>query len=291
MLNNTLNFISLSLAFSLIGLSVFVTKRILNITDITCDASVAIGGCAYGVFLFCGTNPLLAFLSSTALGGLAGLVTSSMIVQARISPILASIICVAAVQSIVAKLIKLGKAAVERVGVEPLLGGLSSLDNFAITAVVVIALSGTLYYFLLSEYGLSMRVYGSGRAVAESLGVNSKQVLIVGVCIASLLASVGGVLVTQISRAFSDDMGIGTFIFGFGSVIIGEKFVRTKNVGEAIIGSVIGAFLYKIMLCVLIGLGGASVVGYEYTSIITATVLACLLSLSRKAGKIRDEEV
>lgn len=289
MLNNTLDFISLSLAFCLIGLNIFLTRRILNITDITCDASVALGGCTYGVFLLCGTNPLLAFLFSTALGIVAGFITSSMIVQAKVPSVLASIICVAAIQSIVAKLVKFGKIISDNVNVDPLLGRLSSLDNFAITVVIVVTLSAMMYYFLLSEYGLSMRVCGSGPIITESLGVNSKQVLMVGVCIGNALSAIAGILITQIAGTFSADMGIGVFIFGFGAVIIGERFIRSKNICESIVGCVVGAFLYKAILCLFVGCGEGSVLGYEYTNIVTATVLACLLALSRKSSKICTE--
>ena len=42
----------------------------------TCDASVAAGGCAYGAFILYGVNPLLAILLAMSLGMIAGFMTS-----------------------------------------------------------------------------------------------------------------------------------------------------------------------------------------------------------------------
>ncbi len=281
MFDNALNLISLSLAFSLIGLNVFLTKRILNITDLTCDASFALGGCAYGMALMCEMNPLLAFLFAMSLGTLAGLVTSSFVNHVGMTPIIASIVSLVAVQSVVLKFTSIGRIMM-RNDIHSSLGSLSALDNFVITVFLVSTLCLIFYRLITSEYGLAMRVCGSGQIIAESLGIQSSSMLFVGLAIGNLLSAIGGMLVTQISGTFSATMGIGTLIFGLSAIIIGERIVCPKSIKESFLACFIGAFIYKAILGIFTGCCGNLIFGYEYNQLIIAVVFVCLMVISKE---------
>nr|MCR5225059.1 hypothetical protein [Alphaproteobacteria bacterium] len=242
MLDNALNLISLSLAFSLIGLNVFLTKKILNITDLTCDASFALGGCTYGMAMLCNMNPLLAFLFAISLGTLSGLVTSSFINHVGMAPIISSVVTLVAVQTVVLKFTSIGRLMM-REDIHSSLGTLSSLDNFVITIVLVAALSFLFYRLVISEYGLAMRVCGSGQIIAESMGIQRSSVLFIGLAIGNMLSAVSGVLVAQIGGAFSASMGLGSLVFGLSAIIIGELLVCPKDIKEAFLSCFIGAFI------------------------------------------------
>jgi ABC-type uncharacterized transport system permease subunit len=110
MLGNVLDVFSLSLAFTLIGLNVYLSTKVLNVIDLTCDASVTMGGCSYGALVFCGMNPLIALWFATCLGITAGFITSSLVSNLNIAPVLASIITLTALQTFVIKFV-----SVERV--------------------------------------------------------------------------------------------------------------------------------------------------------------------------------
>ena len=276
MLDNALNLISLSLAFSLIGLNVFLTKKVLNITDLTCDASFALGGCAYGMSLLCNMNPLLAFLFAVCLGALAGIVTSSFINNVGLSPVVASIVTFVAAQTIVLKCTSIGQL-VSRESVHSSLRTLSSLDNLVVTLIIVAILAFLIYRLIISEYGLAMRVCGSGRVISESMGIQSDSMILIGLGISNALAAVAGVLMTQITGIFSAGMGVGTLIFGLAAIIIGDRIIRPKNITGAIWAGFIGAFVYKAILSLFIGCGENSLISGEYISLIMAVVFVCLL--------------
>ncbi len=276
MLDNALNLISLSLAFSLIGLNVFLTKKVLNITDLTCDASFALGGCAYGMSLLCNMNPLLAFLFAICLGTLAGIVTSSFINHVGLSPIVASIVTFVAAQTVVLKCTSIGQLVFKE-HVRSSFGMLSPLDNLIITLTLVVILAFLVYRLVISEYGLAMRVCGSGRVISESMGIQSDSMILIGLGISNALSAVAGVLMTQISGVFSVGMGIGTLVFGLAALIIGDRIIRPKNITESLIAGFTGAFVYKAILSLFVGCGESSLISGEYIGLIMAVVFVCLL--------------
>jgi putative ABC transport system permease protein len=272
-----LNLFSLSMAFTLIGLNVYLTTKILNVADLTCDASVSLGGCAYGALVLSGVNPLIAFLFAMGLGILAGFVTSSFVSHISIDPVLSSIITLTAMQTFITKLSYLGKISLAKKDESPL-SILSALDNSLIVAIVVVFMCFVFYRILRSEYGLAMRVYGGGRVISESLGINSNQMLWVGLGIANALCAAAGALIVQISGSFCAGIGNGSLVFGFAAVIIGEKILTPRSIRSAILGCFLGSLIYKVML-ELATFGGAEAFGSEYNNIIIAVVLIFLMAL------------
>ena len=121
-----------------------------------------------------------------------------------------------------------------------------------------------------------MRVYGDGIIISESLGIDTKHVLWVGLGLSNGLVAGAGALMTQVIGNFSTAMGAGALVFGIASVIIGQRFATTNSVKESIIGCFIGAIIYKIAIEVVTSLG-SSTVGSDYNNIIIAIVLIFLM--------------
>ncbi|MDR0581311.1 MAG: hypothetical protein LBG04_04360 [Holosporaceae bacterium] len=278
MLDGIVNTLSLSLAFALIGLNVYLSTQVLNITDLTCDASVALGGCSYGALLLCGINPFVSFLLAAFLGAVAGFTTSSFVTHVKIEPVLASIITLTALQTFITKLSGIGTSAVGK----GMIFSSSAIYNFVIVLAVVLLICMLFFKMLNSEYGLAMRVYGDGKIISESLGINTNKILWIGLCAGNALSAVAGALIAQVSGNFSSGMGNGSLVFGLASVIIGEKILAPKNVGIAILGCFIGALVYKIMIEIVTASGS------EYSHVIMATILVLLMTLIQNNPKRRS---
>ncbi len=56
--DSVLNVLAMGLTFALVGLSVFLSKKILKLVDLTCEASFGLGGCVYGILVIIGMNPI-----------------------------------------------------------------------------------------------------------------------------------------------------------------------------------------------------------------------------------------
>jgi putative ABC transport system permease protein len=273
--DSALNIFSLSLIFAIIGLNVYLTTSVMNITDLTCDGSVALGGCAYGAFVACGVNPILAFVFATFFGVIAGFTTSSLTNYINIEPVVASIITLSAVQTFILKLNFTGQAYLSSLGGS--LSKLTPIDNTILIAFVVAAISFVFYRVMNSEYGLAMKVFGDGKIISESLGINCNKIMWVGLGIANGLAAAAGAMIAQVMGSFSVSMGTGSLVFGITSVIIGQKLISDKTPRGAIVGCFMGAFIYKGLL-ELFTIGGIEAFGHEYNSIITAVVLIFLMA-------------
>jgi putative ABC transport system permease protein len=250
---------------------------VLNITDLTCDASVALGGCSYGALLLCGINPFISFLLAAVLGAVAGFTTSSFVTHVKIEPVLASIITLTALQTFITKLSGIGTSAVGK----GLIFSSSAIYNFIIVLTVVLLICMLFFKMLNSEYGLAMRVYGDGKIISESLGINTTKILWIGLSAGNALSAIAGALIAQISGNFSSGMGNGSLVFGLASVIIGEKILAPKNVGIAILGCFIGALVYKIIIEIVTASGS------EYSHVIMATILILLMMLIQNNPKRR----
>jgi putative ABC transport system permease protein len=280
-IDGTFNILSLSLAFTLIGLNVCISSKILNMTDLTCDTSVTLGGCSYGSLVLYGIDPFVAFFVSMCLGAFAGFITASLISNVRMEPVLASIVTLTAFQTLIIKLCNWGNSCA-KTDLSPL-SSLPPLDNCLITAFMVTGTCILFYKMLNSEYGLAMRVYGGGRIISESMGINNNRMLCVGLMVGNGLAALAGALITQTSCSFSVNMGNGSIVFGLAAVIIGEKMLNPKTVKEEIAGYFLGALIYKLTL-ELATLSGASL-GSEYNNVTTAAVLTFLMAIMHEKKK------
>jgi putative ABC transport system permease protein len=248
--------------------------------DVACDASVTLGGCSYGALVLYGVNPLMAFGISMSLGLFAGFITSFFISNIKIEPILASIITLTAVQTFILKL-----AAIERIvdkkEIKSVLSTLSAFDNSAITLVIVSILCISFFKILNSEYGLAMRVNGHGKIISESLGIDTNQMLSMGLGIGNALSAAAGALIVQISGSFNAGIGNGALIFGLASVIIGERIMSSlsiKGVKGGVIGCFMGTFIYKAAMEIAT-FGEGNNIGAEYNGIIMALVLIFMTAL------------
>jgi putative ABC transport system permease protein len=267
-------------------LNIYLSTQVLNITDLTCDASVALGGCSYGALVICGINPVIALLTATCLGAVAGLLTSSLVINIKVEPVLASIITLTAIETFIVKLSGFGHAIIISCGGKTVLSSHTAIENVVVAFIAVLILSILFYKILNSEYGLAMRVYGDGVVIARSLGINTNRILCVGLGMGNALSAAAGALITQILGTFNSGIGNGSMVFGLAAVIIGSKLVAPNTIKSSIIACFIGSFVYKAIIA-LATFGGSGTLGSEYNGVITAVVLVVMIALAQDGKKKR----
>lgn len=284
-MDGVVSILAMSFAFALIGLNVYLSAKVLNILDLTCDASVAIGGCSYGVFVIFGVDPVVAFVLAGFLGIISGSITSSLITYIKVEPIFASIITLTAMQTVIAKFASVGSVKTFQI-LKSNIGVLSTMDNMFLIATIVILLSLIFYRIITSEYGLAMRVYGDGKIISESLGINSDKMLFVGLCLGNAFSALAGALIVQVTYSFSAGMGTGALIFGMTAIIIGDRIVSINGISTGVAGCFVGAIIYKFAIGIIMYFLCTESSGSEYNNIIMAIVLAvCLASIKENNKK------
>ena len=174
--------LAFGLAFSLVGLGIFLSNKVFKLIDLTCEASFALGGCIYGVMVLAGMNPLFAIIIAMFMGYTAGAITASFINYIKLDAIIASLLTVGGLQSLLTKLVEFKRFVPSSV-----FGNLSPISNFILALVIVCPIGYLFYKLMISEYGLSMRIYGDGEIITESMGVDGMQILSCGLGLENLL--------------------------------------------------------------------------------------------------------
>lgn len=278
--------LAVAFAFSLLGLSVYLACRVLRVIDFTCDASVSIGGCVYAAAAAYGMHPVLAAAVCTLLGACAGFVTASLSSNLSVKTSIASIITLIMSQIFVFKVCLLREA---HAGMCAPAAECSVLTLCAAAAIISIVVYLLFYRIINSEYGLTMRIYREGPIVSESLGINRANILTAGLGLSNALAALSGAFVMQISKTCSPAMGIGSFVFGLGVILLIEKSSSHMSFKKSIGTCALAAFFYKIVIDILARCIGGAAPGAlpEYERVVSGAALIMLtaLTFSGKAPK------
>lgn len=277
--------LAFGLAFSLVGLGVFLSNKVFKLVDLTCEASFALGGCIYGSMVLGGVSPIIAIITSMLLGYIAGVITSSFINYIKLDAIIASLLTVGGLQSLLTKLVE-----VKKVNVISVFGNLSPISNFILVLIIVSTVVYLFYRLMISEYGLSMRIYGDGNIITESMGINGIRILSFGLGIENMLFALAGALVAQMMGDFSVNMGNGCIIFGISAIIIGRKIFSDINIKTAVIGTFIGSVCYQATLKLIISKDLINL-GEEYSNILMAITLIMLVALKRDSNVDKTREI
>ena len=269
--------------WGIMTVGVFMTFRILNIADMTCDGSFALGGSVCAVLIVRGVSPLAALAVSFFAGILAGLATGFLHTKLKIHEILAGILSMIALYSINIRV--MGRANTPLLGVSTLVTLLqraahlgfnqtSLVIGVAFCAVIV----AVLYWFLGTEIGSSLRATGNNPRMVRALGVNTDTMKILGLMLSNGLIALSGALVAQ-SQGYADvGMGTGTIVVGLASIILGEVifgfFGRFLPFWFTLAAAVLGSVVYRIIIAIVLQLGLKSTDLKLLTAVIVALALA-----------------
>lgn len=265
------------LILSLLALGVFVSFRIFRFPDITVDGSITLGASVGAVLLTQGLNPVLATLVSFFAGMLAGAATGTLHTKFKINPLLSGILVMTALYSINLRVMgrsnlpfgrsitfatyaehlgSLVAGSQDRISILGWEVSPSHVALLSLSFIITFAVGLGLYAFFRTDLGTAMRATGDNDQMIRALGVNVDTMMIGGMALSNGLVALAGSLYAQV-QGFSDvQMGIGMVVIGLASVIIGEALVGGQNhLGLAIIGTVMGSILYRLLVALALRAG------------------------------------
>ena len=130
-----------------------------------------------------------------------------------------------------------GARSVGLLGWEVAVRDLASLRG---SLVVAAAVAGLLFAFFRTNLGTAMRATGNNAQMIRALGVDTDRMTVAGLALANGLVGLSGALLAQYQGFADVQMGIGMVVWGLASVIIGEALVRSRLLGLALAGAVLG---------------------------------------------------
>ncbi len=303
---------SQGLTWAVLALGVYITFRVLNFADMTCEGSFALGGSICAVMIVRqGINPFISLIVAAIVGMAAGAITGILHTKLKIPAILSGILTMIGLYSI--NLRVMGQANTGFVSgnktiitiVKDLLPSAANLGirdltlknwvTLGVGLLITAAVVALLYWFFGTEIGACIRATGNNEIMVRAQGVNTDKMIILGLSISNGLIAMSGALVTQ-SQSYADvNMGVGAIVIGLASIVIGEVlFLKTKNFAKKLFSIMIGSVIYRIIIAVVLQLG----LHTDYMKLITAIVVALALSIpillknkgrrTRKGGVVQN---
>ena len=268
--------LTIGLILSLLALGVFISFRIFNFPDITADGSITLGAAVAASMIVAGFSPLLATLCSFIAGFIAGAVTGILHTKFKINSLLSGILVMTALYSV--NLRVMGKSNIPLLSQKTVITSFESFSQYIfkntdiiniagwsvpakdlsvliLTAMIIIIFAIILYSFLKTNLGTAMRATGNNAQMIRALGVNTQTMIILGLALSNGLIGLSGALFAQYQGFADVQMGIGMIVLGLASVIIGEALINEKSLGLLIIGAIMGAVLFRLLVAIALRWG------------------------------------
>jgi len=260
---------------SLLALGVFVSFRVFDFPDITGDGSITLGAAVAATLLTAQVDPVLATGLACVAGAVAGATTGVIHTRFGINRLLSGILVMTALYSInlhvmgrsnvpllsertlatmaeTAGSVVVGGASVHLVGWDVSTRDVSTLI-FALVAATVAA--AILFVFFRTHLGTAMQAAGDNAQMIRALGVNVNTMVVLGLALSNGLIALAGALLAQYQGFADVQMGIGMVVWGLASVIIGEALTGAPSLGYAIVGTVLGSVLFRLLVAIALGFG------------------------------------
>ena len=268
--------------WGIMAIGLYITFKILDVADLTVDGSITTGAAVCTILLTKGVNIGIAMFVAFIAGILAGLVTGLLHTIFGIPAILAGILTQLMLWSInLVIMSSRANVALSRFqyGDKVLIStGTSNIGRtLLILFGIILLISGALYWFFGTEFGMSLRATGNNRNMSRAQGINTAFTTVFGLALSNGIVALAGSLLAQQQGAADINMGKGAIVIGLASVVVGEAiFSRiSTNFFVRLLGVVIGAVIYWIVFQTVIFLGLPS----EYLKILSALVVAIFLGV------------
>ena len=290
MSNLAVSTVAQGLLWAVMALGVYVTFRVLDLADLTCEGSFPLGAATAATLMASGHSVSTAILAAAVAGMLAGAVTGFLTTKMKIPALLAGILTMIALYSVNLRI--MGKANLSLLGVDTVfsftqeaLGLNNAYTTFVVGITATLLIGLAMYWFFGTEIGAAIRATGFNQQMIRAQGVNTDMTIILGLIISNALIAVSGALVGQ-NNGFADvGMGVGTIVIGLASVIIGEVLFGTRSFKNCMISVVLGSVVYRIVIAVVLQMGMPPNDLKLFTSVLVAIALSMPLIKAKLKGR------
>ena len=282
--------ISQGMIWGIMAIGLYITYRVLEVSDLTVDGSFCTGGCACVMLMIAGCNVWVAMLGAFVAGMLTGLVTGFFHTKCGIPAILAGILTQLGLWSV--NLAILGMKANQGINVNnyDLLVSLRYLQEvnkgtrpfwnhpIFVVGMVTAAVIGILYWFFGTELGASIRATGANQNMARAQGINTSRNVVLGLVVANGLVALSGALLSQYNSYAEINMGRGAIVIGLASIIIGESIFGNifRNFALKLLSVSFGSVIYYIVIQFVISV---LKIDSNYLKLLSAMIVAVFLAV------------
>ncbi len=266
--------------WGIMALGVYVTFKVLSVSDLTVEGSFATGGAVAVMLIIHGKPAWLAVLAAAYAGILCGTVTGLLHTLLGIPAILAGILTQLALYSVNLRI--MGMAANQAVSVDKYKLILSSrhVPHAILTGAVIAAvIIGVMYWYFGTEQGSAIRATGNNPEMSKAQGINIDSMKVLGFAISNGIVAFAGGLLAQYQGFADVNMGRGASVIGLAAVIIGEViasalFKGSLNFAVRLLFVILGGIAYYAVVILVLWLKLNTNDLKLFTAVIVAVFLA-----------------
>ncbi len=282
--------------WAMLALGVYITFRLLDFADLTCEGSFAMGGCLSAVMTVTfHMNPFLSLICGFLGGAVAGTVTGLLNTKLKIPPILSGILSMISLYSINLRIMS-DRANlpinIREEGVDSMvtfvqkflpesfnkMGQANTIIAAAIGLLFCILAVMLLYWFFGTELGSAIRATGNNERMIRAQGVNTDHMKIIALALSNGFIAFSGALVAQNQKVADVGSGTGAIVIGLASIVIGEVlFNKAIGFKWKLTGIIVGSVVYRMIVAIVLQLGMRS----SDLKLLTAILVAAALSVPR----------
>lgn len=261
--------LELGLIYGLMSLGVFLTFRVMDWPDLTCDGSFVTGAAVYVLCLSFHVSPMISLFCAFGAGGGMGLITGALALYAHIPKLLAGILVAFMAYSLNLRIMGAPNMMIEDhwVGQWPAL--------FLITGGTALCVT----WVLSTQWGLGLRALGRNERLCHIYRVPVLRTSLAGLILSNGVIGLSGALLSQHQGFVDATQGTGSLVMGLASIMIGERFF--PSIRAAALACFVGAILYRGFIALALAIPGFET--QDMNLVIGGLVIATLWIAHRKS--------
>ena len=275
--------VSLGLVWGIMAIGLYITYKILAISDLTVDGSICTGAAVCTMLMTVGVNPWVAMLCATLAGGLCGLVTGFLHTVLDIPAILSGILTQLALWSVNLKIMGQANRPLSARNFPVIITQMKPEEAIVMLLIIAGAIIGFLYWFFGTELGCSIRATGCNLNMSRAQGINTELNKVLGLVLSNALIALSGALLAQYQGFADINMGRGAIVVGLAAIVIGEVLFSkiARNFAVRLCGALLGGVVYYMVYQVIVFLG----LDTDLLKMLSAVVVALFLGVPNLRNK------
>ena len=276
--------LQLGIIYGLLAIGIYITFRILNIPDLTCEGTFTLG-LAISAVITRLTHPYIAILVALVFGMTAGAITGLLQTKCKIHPILAGILVMSGLYPVNLAILGgspnlslMNSNTIFRncIDISRKLGLGPDATKIAVSLIVTVAVVIILAKFFKTHTGLAIRATGDNEDMVRASSIDADRMKILALAIGNGVIAICGAMITQYQNYADINSGNGTLVLGLASVIIGEVIFFRRNITLSLVAAVVGSIVYRFIIALAMRLPFFDA---SYLKLVSAVIVGIALSL------------
>ncbi|MBQ7574831.1 MAG: ABC transporter permease [Clostridia bacterium] len=276
--------LQLGIIYGLLAIGIYITFRILNIPDLTCEGTFTLG-LAISAVVTRLNHPYIAILVALVFGMIAGAITGLLQTKCKIHPILAGILVMSGLYPVNLAILGgspnlslMNSNTIFRncIDISRSLGLGPDATKIAVSLIVTVAVVIILAKFFKTHTGLAIRATGDNEDMVRASSIDADRMKILALAIGNGVIAICGAMITQYQNYADINSGNGTLVLGLASVIIGEVIFFRRNITLSLVAAVVGSIVYRFIIALAMRLPFFDA---SYLKLVSAVIVGIALSL------------